>query len=167
MPQRFVNETKSGHRELALVCVVLLGAGILITISAFSAETQPATTTPANLTRQCANEICHASLTNREVTHRPKAQNECLACHQMADPKNLTCLLAPKQTLLCGDCHTLQHRDKVHQPVKEAKCTGCHDPHGSDHKAMLRGDPAHGLCLTCHPKEAKLLKTKFVHDPVA
>ena len=32
---------------------------------------------------------------------------------------------------------------------------------------MLRADPARDLCLTCHPKEAKLLKKQFVHEPVA
>jgi len=119
---------------------------------------------PTERTEQCVNEGCHGGILAHKYEHGPAAQQKCLACHAYEEPREHRFKLASDRNQLCRDCHTLDLRTVTHKPVKDGSCTGCHDPHGSEFKAMLIGDPAGGLCLTCHKQN--FAAKKFIHGPV-
>ena len=165
MSSRVANWCRFGCWFSAIICAAAMTAAPApAAAAAVAAAPAPRAAKPTTVTEQCATAACHANLLGKKFMHGPAAQQKCAACHQNEEPREHRFKLASDQAKLCGDCHTMKHRTVVHEPVKQGRCTGCHDPHGSDSRAILKGDPTKGLCLTCHKQD--FARKKFIHGPV-
>jgi predicted CXXCH cytochrome family protein len=86
----------------------------------------------------------------KTIVHRPYANYQCAACHDMAQGK----MVMTAEEGLCTRCHRdLTSRLRfVHGPVAVNACLECHHPHESVYPALLRAEPT-AVCSGCHDPE--------------
>jgi predicted CXXCH cytochrome family protein len=152
-------------RRLAVLWSAAIGSALLCVTPAAaqiaSAPKRPAAPVPA---QSCTTE-CHKPIVKFANLHNPSAA-DCSVCHiQVGDPAAHKFSYTTPKEELCLKCHQLPAEKFAHAPVAAGQCAECHDPHGSDRKALLKGDPNRTLCVNCHNEQ--FMKKAFVHGPVA
>src|SRR6185369_7808579 len=83
--------------------------------------------------------VCHGTLVQKKVLHKPVGLGECTSCHVAHSGENKSLLRDPPPTL-CFRCHPKEHftGSHTHPPVEKGECLSCHDAHQSDSKSLLR-----------------------------
>lgn len=92
---------------------------------------------------------CHADLATGAYVH-PALKQGCTACHRIEERGDASyVVLKPSKTVLCADCHQLEHPLRTHFPYGSAMCLRCHNPHASTDSRLLRAT-VNEMCLECH-----------------
>lgn len=116
----------------------------------------------------CVSTECHAPLLSGALVHVPSAQQQCEACHRLADEQAHRFQLTGKEPDLCYQCHeeTQNKGTFLHGPLALGLCTTCHNPHSAPHEGLL---PASGsqLCFLCHSEmDAHVGRARVQHEAV-
>jgi len=142
---------------------LFVGLGLAVTALPAAAPKRQPPDVESPPGKTCIDADCHGNYLGRTVLHGPVARGKCDACHRYAGRKHEFEYSVPLESL-CTSCHLTRWWPFNHEPYAKGECHRCHDPHGSEHRMLVRSNPAKEHCLECH-EPAKILPGPHRHGP--